>query len=186
MKHRFRFPFVAGLLAGVALPATLPAAEKPVAEVKLREASWNDVQTLVAGHRGKVVVVDIWTTTCAGCLKKFPEFVALQKKFGHAKVACISVNCDYDGLKSKPPRYYRPGVLKVLTRHRATFDNVMLNVSFLDFLESVKLESTPAVFVYSPDGKLAKRFDNDKAVKEADEFGMNDVSRLVAKLLARR
>lgn len=185
MKRRILLPLFAAILAGLAPTGELRA-DKPTAKsVTLREASWKDVEKLVAKHRGKVVIIDIWTTTCAGCVKKFPEFIALEKKFGSERVACISVNCDYDGIKTKPPAFYRAGVLKVLKQHNATCDNVMLNVSFLNFLEAMKLESTPAVFVYAADGKLAKRFDNDKAFKEADEFSTDDVSRLVRKLLAK-
>ena len=74
-------------------------------------------------------------------------------------------------------------VIKVLQKHKATGDNVMLNVSFLSFLESIQLESTPAVLVYGVDGKLARRFDNDKVVKASDEFGMDDVAEFVQQLL---
>jgi thiol-disulfide isomerase/thioredoxin len=184
MNRRPRL-FCAAVLVAI-VPAGTLHADRPAAKpVALREASWQDVENLVAQHRGKVVIVDIWTTTCAGCVKKFPEFVALGRKFGSQRVACISVNCDYDGVTSKPPKFYRAGVLKVLKKHNATFDNVMLNVSFLKFLESMKLESTPAVLVYAADGKLAKRFDNDKAFKEADEFSTDDVSRFVQKLLVK-
>ncbi len=169
------------VIGGVAASADKGASTK----VSLREASWKQVEGLIKKHRGKVVVVDIWTTTCPCCVEKMPEFVALVKKFGRKRIACISVNCDYDGVKSKPPKFYRAGVLKVLKKHNAAFDNVMLNVSFLNFLESMKLESTPAVYVYGADGKLAKRFDNDNAQKEADEFGMDDVVSLIQRLLAR-
>jgi thiol-disulfide isomerase/thioredoxin len=32
--------------------------------------------------RGKVVILDFWSVTCAGCIKQFPKLEALQKKFG--------------------------------------------------------------------------------------------------------
>ncbi|MBT6494079.1 MAG: hypothetical protein HOL01_05950, partial [Planctomycetaceae bacterium] len=47
----------------------------------------------------------------------------------------------------------------------------------------VDLSSTPAVLVYRPNGKLAKRFDNDKAEKLEDEFTIKDVKQQIAKLL---
>jgi thiol-disulfide isomerase/thioredoxin len=152
------------------------------AKVQLVETNWKGVQKLVAAHKGQVVVIDIWTTTCAGCIKKFPEFVALQKLY-KGKIALISVNCDYDGIPGKPPKFYRADVLKFLQKQNATFENVMLNVSLLKFLDEAKLESTPAMYVYDKTGKLAKRFDNDKAEREADEFTMTQVRELVAKLI---
>jgi len=153
--------------------------------VRLVEMDWKGVQKLVASHKGKVVVVDIWTTTCPVCLTKFPKFVALQKTFGE-KAACVSLNCDYDGIPDKPPKYYRDNVLKFLRKQNATFDNVLLTMPFLAFLNKIKLESTPAVLVYDRSGKLVKRFDNDKAVKEADEFTMKQVTALVGKLVRSR
>ncbi|MCH7685739.1 MAG: TlpA family protein disulfide reductase [Planctomycetes bacterium] len=151
--------------------------------VTLTIKNWQDVQKLVATHKGKVVVVDIWTTTCLACLVEFPKFAALQKKYGKDKVVCISVNCDYDGIESKPPKYYREDVLKFLRKKHATFENVMLDLSFIAFLDKIKLESTPAILVYGPATKLAKRFDNDDAKSEKDEYSMKDVQALIERLL---
>jgi thiol-disulfide isomerase/thioredoxin len=164
--------------------AFLPLRSSPAADPKqvtVVETNWKGVQKLVASHKGKVVVVDIWTTTCPGCIKKFPDFVAL-RKLHKDKIALISVNCDYDGIPDKPPKFYRAGVLKFLKKQNATFDNVLLNISLLRFLDEARLESTPALYVYDKTGKLAKRFDNDKAEKESDEFTMQQVQKLVAKL----
>ena len=107
--------------------------------VTLKIENWQDVQKRIATHKGKVVVVDIWTTTCLTCVEEFPKFAALQKKYGKDKVICISLNCDYDGIESKPPKYYREKVLKFLRKQNASFENVMLNVPFLAFLDNIKL-----------------------------------------------
>lgn len=159
--------------------AATASARKPV---RLQAMNWNEVQKLIARHKGKVVVVDIWTTTCPACLKKFPDFVELQKRYKN-NVACISVNCDYDGIEGKPPKFYRPHVLKFLRKQNATFDNVLLTISFLDFLNKIDLASTPAMLVYDKTGKLAKRFDNDDAATAEDEFTMKQVEQLVARLV---
>ncbi|MBT4863941.1 MAG: TlpA family protein disulfide reductase [Planctomycetaceae bacterium] len=162
-------------------PRTSKKEVKPAVELKVR--SWKGLQKLVAAHKGKVVVVDIWTTTCGTCVEEFPKFAALQKQFPKDKIALISLNCDYDGIKDKPPEFYRADVTKFLRKQNATFENVMLNIAFIDFLDQVDLSSTPAVLVYRPNGKLAKRFDNDKAEKLEDEFTIKDVKQQIAKLL---
>ena len=59
----------------------------------------------------------------------------------------------------------------------------MLNVPFITFLDDIELESTPAILVYGPDSKLAKRFDNDTAKSEKDDFSMKDVEALIERLL---
>jgi thiol-disulfide isomerase/thioredoxin len=163
-------------------------AEKPskAATVQLQIVDWKGVEKLVASQKGKVVVVDIWTTTCSTCVEEFPKLVALQKKYGRDRLACISLACDYDGIKGKPPKYYAKGVLKFLKKQNATFDNVLLTVPFIDFLDQIDLSSTPALLVYGKDGKLVKRFDNDNVnvKKIADEFTFDEVESLVKRLIA--
>ena len=157
--------------------------DTPAKKVSVQVKSWKEVEKLVQQQKKKVVVLNIWTSTCGTCKDEFPHFVKLQKQFGTKKLACISVNCDYDGIEGKPPKFYEPTVVKFLKEQKATFTNVMLDRAFLDFLEDVELSTTPAFYVYSSDGKLAKRFDNDDVEKIEDEFKFSDVQELVAKLV---
>jgi hypothetical protein len=39
-----------------------PDATTPGGEVPLKIASWDDTQAMIAQQRGKIVVVDLWTT----------------------------------------------------------------------------------------------------------------------------
>jgi thiol-disulfide isomerase/thioredoxin len=164
-------------------PATSRKNLKPA--VKLEVRSWKGLEKLVATHKGKVVVVDIWTTTCGACIEEFPKFAALRKQFPSEKVVLISVNCDYDGIEGKPPSFYRADVMKFLREQHATFENIMLDIALIDFLDLIDLSSSPAILVYRPDGKLAKRFDNDDAEKIADEYSVDDVKQKIAELLGK-
>lgn len=148
--------------------------------VTLLERDWQGVQQLIASQQGKVVVVDIWTTTCPICRAEFPDFTALQKRFGSEAVCCLSVNCDYDGVPDKPPAFYQPQVREFLGTHAPIETHVMLTESFLSFLKRIDLRSTPAVLVYDREGQLVRRFDNDESRSEDDDFTMEQVSRLVA------
>jgi hypothetical protein len=47
----------------------------------------------------------------------------------------------------------------------------------------MELASIPAVFVYGRDGKLVKRFDNEQAKSEDENFTYADVNKLVEELL---
>ena len=185
--------FTAGLLllgvARLTRGAEPAATEKSVpanseaTQVNIRVASWKDVQARVAAHKGSIVVIDAWSTSCPPCLKELPNFVALHKKHHAAGVRCISFNCDFDGLPSQPPEHAREPVLKLLTRHGATCENVLSNVALEKWLETVDLASIPAVFVYGRDGKLVKRFDNDSLKPGDEEFTYANVTLLVEKLL---
>src|SRR5688572_30460688 len=71
--------------------------EKAAADVAVKILSLDDFHALVAGHKGKVVVVDCWSTSCPTCMEKFPSFVELHNKY-KGEVACVSLSLDNQGL----------------------------------------------------------------------------------------
>ncbi len=163
--------------------STGDAAKNPVATVTLDIKNWDETLALVAEHKGKVVVLDLWSTSCDPCMVEFPHLVELHKQHGD-KFVCMSASCDYAGIKSKPPESYRDRVLKFLTKQDATFQNVLLNVESDVLFEKIELASIPAVYVFGVDGKVAKRFDNDNAKSGEDFTYTKDVVPFVKKLLA--
>ncbi len=161
------------------------ATETTANTVTLVVKSWDETLALVAEYQGKIVVLDLWSTSCEPCLAEFPNLVALHEKHGEENVVCLSANCDYIGLKSKPPESYVPNVLEFLTKQKATFQNVLLNVDADELFEKIELASIPAVFVFGPDGQLANRFDNDLAKKDEEFTYQKDVIPFVEGLLAK-
>jgi thiol-disulfide isomerase/thioredoxin len=158
--------------------------EKPKAKVALETATWEETLKLVAAHKGKkIVVLDAWSTSCQPCMKEFPNLVKLHEKYGDKRVACMSLSCDYQGIKSKPPEFYRPRVTAFLEKQGATFQNLLASEPADELYEKMELASIPAVFVFGLDGKLVKRFDNEQAKTEEDNFTYEDVNKLVEKLL---
>jgi len=154
-------------------------------KVAVQFADWEGTLKLVAAHKGEVVVLDAWSTSCPPCMKEFPNLVALHKKHGGKGLACMSLSCDYAGIKSKPPEFYKEKVLKFLEGQGATFQNVMSTVPADELFEQkMKLSSIPAVYVFGRDGKLVKRFDNEQAEKEEDNFTYEAITKLVEQLLA--
>ncbi|MBC8117566.1 MAG: TlpA family protein disulfide reductase [Candidatus Saccharimonas sp.] len=135
----------------------LATVSKPL---ELRDMNWEQVQAFAAEHKGKVVVVDVWSTSCEPCLQEFPHLVALQQQ--HADdVVCVSFDCDFIGAKNKPVDYYRERVLKALTDLKAeTIINLMSTVAADELFVQMDLDSIPAVYVFDREGKLSKRFDN--------------------------
>jgi len=141
--------------AGDEKPAAQPAT---AATVELQPGTWKDITALVAKNKGKIVVVDVWSTSCAPCMQEFPGLVRLQQAHPE-KVVCISFNVDYVGIKNKPADFYRPKVEAFLKKQQAQFVNILCTEESDKFFADQELSSIPAVYVYGTDGKLAKRFD---------------------------
>ena len=181
------------LLAGSELSASPFADEKPVVEtskvddpeVRLTAGTWKDVEVLVAKHAGKIVVVDVWSTSCLPCMTEFPHLVAMHRKHGE-KVVCISFNVDYVGIKSKPAATYAKKVEQFLQKHKATCTNILSTMPSDEIFQSLELPSIPAAYVYGTDGKLLKRFDDSLLVdgKEEAFTYKDDINPFVEKLLA--
>jgi len=167
--------------------AVLPLfADAPKSDVSLRKGTWQDVQNLVKKNRGKVLVVDAWSTSCIPCMREFPNLVALQKKFG-SDVVCISFSCDYVGIKGKPPEFYEERVLNFLKKQKAGIINILGTQPSDEAYEQMGIESIPAVFVYDQEGRLAQKFDAEykHAGGEDEPFTYQDVRALLQKLVGR-
>jgi thiol-disulfide isomerase/thioredoxin len=171
--------------AGPGEAASPPEATSSASTIELKAMNWEETQKLIESHRGKIVVMDVWSTACIPCMREFPGLVALDKQHRKDGVACISLSLDYDGIKDKPPESYRERVMMFLTKQQATFDNVLSTVASEELLDKLELASMPAVYVYGRDGKLVKRFDNESITQESEEFTYKDVTKLVEELLAK-
>lgn len=148
--------------------------KQAAADVPLSVGNWDDVQTLVAKEQGKIVVVDLWSTSCLPCMKEFPHLVTLSESQPD-RVACISYNLDY--LEGDSIEEVRPGVMDFLAKNKANFSNVMANLDGTKQMDALQIPSIPAIYVYARDGKLAKRFVGEITYEE-------DVLPLVNSLLA--
>lgn len=138
-------------------------------DISVEIGSWNDVQQIIAENKGKVVVVDLWSTSCVPCIREFPNLVALQKEFPDS-VTCVSLCLNYDGSTSKPPESHVEDVTEFLIKQEAYITNVICNEVDFDIYDKLDLASIPAVYVYGIDGELAKRFDNADDEYEGEGF----------------
>lgn len=152
----------AGTVSTQAKPADPgePSADSTEAKVELSVASWDEVQTKVAEQKGKVVVVDLWSTSCLPCVLELPKLAVLQRQHPDS-VVCMSVSLDYTGAAEETPESHREKVMKILKTRNMTVQNFISSTSDLDIYDKIDLASIPAVLVYDREGQLLKRFDND-------------------------
>lgn len=157
-------------------PAAVPAA------VEVRLVDHAGLLAAVAAARGRVVVLDCWSTSCPPCVKEFPGLVKLAA--AHPRdVACLSLSLDYDGVGR--PEDVLPAVRRFLAEVGAGAVCNMLATEEADAMyRALDLASVPAVSVWRPDGTLAARFDDDMAARTLGRpFTYDDVAALVRDLL---
>lgn len=168
------------LVAAAAGWRAAPADDPPVAVAAVDHAG---LMQEVARHRGKVVVLDCWSTSCPPCVKEFPGLVRLAA--AHPEhVACLSLAVDYEGIGAAED--VLPAVRAFLERVGAGRVINMVSTEESDALyRKLDLASVPAVYVWRPDGSLAVRFDDDHAARSLGRpFTYDDVEDVVEGLLA--
>jgi thiol-disulfide isomerase/thioredoxin len=170
-------------VASQASPATTSVATVDRPQPTVEILNWDQVAKRREQFRGKVVVLDVWSTYCDPCVREFPHLVELQQRFGD-KVRCISFDTDYSGAVKEPPESFRKPVLEFLSlQHADGLLNLISSVPNEDFYNQIHLGGPPAVFVYDQAGKLIKRFDNSQTPKTPEFTYARDVVPLVEKLV---
>ncbi len=88
-EHRSEFPSVKLEVPNQAYAARSPV---PAADFQLRTLEGKPVR--LSDYRGKVVLINFWTTWCSACVGEMPALVALQKKHND-KLVILGVSLDY-------------------------------------------------------------------------------------------
>ena len=162
----------------VAAPATTAPAP-----VEIRLIDHAGLLQEIERHRGKVVVLDCWSTSCPPCVKEFPGLVKLAAAHGD-RVQCLSLCFDYDGL-GKPDDLVPPVRAFLAKVGAGRVVNLFSSEEADSLSRKLDLVSVPAIFIWKPDGSLAIRYDDDMAARELRRpFTYADVEKSVAALLA--
>lgn len=144
-----------------------PAPAPAPAEVNLDLKSYDDVLKLIESKKGKLVVVDAWSTYCEPCMREFPGLVALHKKHGD-KLACISLCANYAGLDKPEDVAAEP--LEFLKAQGATFDNILSTDADTVLYKRLEINTVPSIFIYDRDGKLIKKFEGEPTYAQVEAF----------------
>jgi thiol-disulfide isomerase/thioredoxin len=110
----------------------------------------SDVLELVAGQKGKVVLLNFWATWCPPCVREFPEIVEIENEYGGRGVAVISVSIDFPDKMEKE-------LLPFLARHRPGFEVYLKKdgdiVTFTRTIDPEWKATLPATFFYDRRGR---------------------------------
>lgn len=89
IEHQSEFPPVK-----LEAPAEAYAARSPVPAADFQLQTLDGKPLRLSDFRGKVVLVNFWTTWCTACVGEMPALVALQKKY-QGRVVIIGVSLDF-------------------------------------------------------------------------------------------
>lgn len=158
-------------------------ASQPVQQQKSKPVSvvivdHSEIMKRIASHRGKIIVLDCWSTSCPPCVREFPGLVTLQKEYGDS-VVCLSLSFDYEGFGV--PEDVLPPVQKFLEKVSAGSIENLLNRDGADSLYTkMNLTSVPVVMVWDRDGTMVQQFDDDYANKKLGRaFTYDDVRQVI-------
>lgn len=122
------------------------------AEVVLQRLSLEEILGKIKKPQEKWTIVDVWSTSCAPCMREFPKLVELSKRYPD-KLRCMSINVDYLGMKTKPPENYEPKVKKFLATQNANFDHFLSTTPDSELFEKMEIDSIPAIMVFDASGE---------------------------------
>jgi thiol-disulfide isomerase/thioredoxin len=151
--------------------------------VEVEVANWDTIQAWVQQQRGKVVVIDLWSTMCLPCMKEFPKFVAMSQKY-EGQIACASVSVDFIGGPDGVSDELVQRVTEFLVDSQSTMKNFVASDSDETVLGRVEAVSVPVSLVYDAEGNLHQMFAEGLGSGENGAFNYaNDVQPVVEKLL---
>ena len=151
------------------------------AEVELAILDFDGLKRLIAGKLGRVVVVNVWSTSCPPCVKEFPQLVDLSRRYRPEELACISLSLDYEGIDT--PEKQMPKVLKFLQAQPG-------HVRQRDHVRGIGRGTPQAANPRATSGAgvrqvrdLRRRFDNRDAQSDSEAFTYQQIGVLVSELV---
>lgn len=150
---------------GLGLLAAMSVSACAADEIKIEKVSLEGLAKAVAGHKGKIVVIDIWATFCAPCKEKFPHMVELHNKLKDQGVVFISLSVD------EPADI--ANALEFLKAKKAFFPNYLLDDTDKNkeaWEEKFATQSPPIVHIYDRTGVKVKTMEGKKQLADMDKF----------------
>ena len=89
VEHQNEFP-----LENLQVPAEAYAARTPLPAADFQLRTLDGKRLRLSDYRGKIVLINFWTTWCTACVGEMPALEALQKKHG-GQLAILGVSLDY-------------------------------------------------------------------------------------------
>jgi thiol-disulfide isomerase/thioredoxin len=110
-------------------------------------------------YKGKVLLVNLWATWCAPCIKEMPEIQRLSDEMKDNFQAVSITNYDEENLETS--------VKKFLADKKFTYQQGIAETSVMEmFVKQSKMDAIPVNFVLTKDGKIVKTLVGGKKYEE--------------------
>ena len=130
-----------------------PAVRRPAPNFALLDADGRPVK--LSSFIGKPVLLDLWATNCAGCIKEIPYFIELHRSYGRKKLAVVGVSMDilYEDLKG-------PAEAWALVKPFVAGRNIKYLILMGDdaFTKSYSVTSLPVTYLIDKRGRIAATY----------------------------
>lgn len=144
----------ASCTGAAAPPAPIPA--------EIGAAGYAD---LVASHRGRILIVNMWATWCEPCRDEFPDLVRLHERNAASGVDLVAISMDLPGLLESD-------VVPFLTEQGASFPAFIKapgdDEAFINGVDPNWSGALPATFVYDAEGRLFRSIVGPTTYAELD------------------
>jgi peroxiredoxin len=122
-------------------------AKEPVAVEMIDESGMKD---LLKNNSDKLRLINVWATWCGPCVAEFPEFITMNRMFGHRDFEFISISADDPANKEK--------VLKFLKQKQASNKNYLFNTDYkyklIEAIDPKWQGALPYTILVEPGGKI--------------------------------
>jgi thiol-disulfide isomerase/thioredoxin len=146
------------LTLGLALALSTPVQ----AEGSIRLATAAEFSRSLTNLQGRPVVLNLWGTWCAPCLKEIPDLMQLEREFAAQGLQLVAVAMD------DPAEFAMVDSFR--KRFFVDFDSYLRNEPDMDTLVSVVdpawNELLPTTYLIGRDGKVLKRIQGKKSIEE--------------------
>jgi len=125
--------------------------EPQVDAAEIRPLSADGLAALLQANLGDVVLVNLWATWCAPCLKEVPELIELEKKLGPQGFHLVGISLDALDAAAEIKAFRDEWFPDFSTYHTSDEDWFAL----IEMIDSEWLGVLPTSFVIDRSGELA-------------------------------
>jgi thiol-disulfide isomerase/thioredoxin len=141
----------AGVASAAAKADGKPVALEAIGPEGVRKLVAN--QAAASGGRGKLILLNVWATTCAPCVKEFPELVTMQRMYGHRDFELVTVSADQPAAKGT--------ALEFLKKQNASSRNYFFDqedkAKLIEAVDAKWEGAIPYTLLVRPGGEVAYR-----------------------------